>query len=171
MDSESTTPYPPDPAPTGPPTENTVPYPSDLGANGPLAPMNTTPYPPDPGPTVPANTVPAAEPPPYSPPMTGYPPPSMAYPPVPAQPGFSPAIYQTAPPQNDAVIRATQHQTVTTTQVLVDIPKCPQCRVGTLQETFTPLGICCAVFLFPIGILFCLMMRRKICPHCGAVFM
>ncbi|PIK56035.1 hypothetical protein BSL78_07060 [Apostichopus japonicus] len=101
-----------------------------------------------------------------------YPPPNstFAYPP-PTQPGFSPAIYQTTPPQNDAIVRSTQHQTVTTTQVMVGVPTCPQCRVGTLQDTFTPLGICCAIFLFPIGLLFCLMMKRQQCAQCGAIYM
>ncbi|KAI0207133.1 hypothetical protein LSAT2_008219 [Lamellibrachia satsuma] len=47
---------------------------------------------------------------------------------------------------------------------------CPACRVGVLQDDFTCLGVFCAIFFFPLGILCCLAMRERRCPNCGAVF-
>ncbi|CAF0915835.1 unnamed protein product [Rotaria sordida] len=47
---------------------------------------------------------------------------------------------------------------------------CPVCKVGMLETDFTCLAICCAIFLFPIGILCCLAMRRRRCQFCGAIF-
>ncbi|XP_014676441.1 PREDICTED: brain protein I3-like [Priapulus caudatus] len=55
------------------------------------------------------------------------------------------------------------------TQV-VYVGGCPACRVGVLEDDFTCLGICCAVLLFPLGIICCLAMRQRRCPNCGAVF-
>ncbi|KAK2174097.1 hypothetical protein NP493_829g00042 [Ridgeia piscesae] len=47
---------------------------------------------------------------------------------------------------------------------------CPACRVGVLQDDFTCLGVFCAIFFFPLGVLCCLAMRERRCPNCGAVF-
>ncbi|XP_030572483.1 brain protein I3 [Drosophila novamexicana] len=55
------------------------------------------------------------------------------------------------------------------TEIIV-IGACPSCRIGYLEDTFSPLGLCCAIFLFPIGILCCLAMREKRCSNCGATF-
>ena len=43
-------------------------------------------------------------------------------------------------------------------------------QIGVLEDDFTCLGVCCAIFCFPIGILCCLAMRQRRCPNCGAVF-
>uniref|UniRef100_A0A8B9NQT9 Membrane protein BRI3 n=1 Tax=Apteryx owenii TaxID=8824 RepID=A0A8B9NQT9_APTOW len=42
--------------------------------------------------------------------------------------------------------------------------------VGVLEDTFTCLGVLCAIVFFPIGILFCLALRQRRCPNCGAAF-
>ncbi|CAF3483213.1 unnamed protein product [Rotaria sp. Silwood1] len=47
---------------------------------------------------------------------------------------------------------------------------CPACKVGMLETDFTCLGVCCAIFFFPIGLLCCLAMRRRRCQFCGAIF-
>ncbi|XP_009075988.1 PREDICTED: brain protein I3, partial [Acanthisitta chloris] len=74
-------------------------------------------------------------------------------------------------------------QPATTTSVVVvgGCPACswwvsltesvfPFCRVGVLEDTFTCLGVLCAIVFFPIGILFCLALRQRRCPNCGAAF-
>ncbi|XP_023173280.1 brain protein I3 [Drosophila hydei] len=53
---------------------------------------------------------------------------------------------------------------------IIVIGACPSCRIGYLEDTFSPLGLCCAIFFFPIGILCCLAMREKRCSNCGATF-
>ncbi|CAG5124921.1 unnamed protein product [Candidula unifasciata] len=53
---------------------------------------------------------------------------------------------------------------------IVIVGGCPACRVGVLEEDFTCLGVFCAIFFFPIGILCCLAMRQRRCANCGAVF-
>nr|XP_009932494.1 PREDICTED: brain protein I3 [Opisthocomus hoazin] len=60
-------------------------------------------------------------------------------------------------------------QPATTTSVVV-VGGCPACRVGVLEDTFTCLGVLCAIVFFPIGILFCLALRQRRCPNCGAAF-
>ncbi|UJR20542.1 hypothetical protein I4U23_023669 [Adineta vaga] len=47
---------------------------------------------------------------------------------------------------------------------------CPACKVGMLDTEFTCAGLCCAIFLFPIGILCCLALRQRRCNFCGAIF-
>uniref|UniRef100_A0A8C4QE80 Membrane protein BRI3 n=1 Tax=Eptatretus burgeri TaxID=7764 RepID=A0A8C4QE80_EPTBU len=44
------------------------------------------------------------------------------------------------------------------------------CSVGVLEDDFTCLGILCAILFFPIGLLCCLLLRQRHCPHCGATF-
>uniref|UniRef100_A0A8D0G3W3 Membrane protein BRI3 n=1 Tax=Sphenodon punctatus TaxID=8508 RepID=A0A8D0G3W3_SPHPU len=56
-----------------------------------------------------------------------------------------------------------------TTSVVV-VGGCPACRVGVLEDTVTCLGVFCAIVFFPIGILFCLALRQRRCPNCGATF-
>ncbi|XP_068100675.1 membrane protein BRI3 [Hyperolius riggenbachi] len=60
-------------------------------------------------------------------------------------------------------------QPTATTSVVV-VGGCPACRVGVLEDSFTCLGILCAIVFFPIGILFCLLLRQRRCPNCGATF-
>ncbi|KAG8433063.1 hypothetical protein GDO86_017368 [Hymenochirus boettgeri] len=92
---------------------------------------------------------PAFQPPPYPYPSTaGYVPPTQ-----PAYPSTYTIIQQPAP----------------TTSVVV-VGGCPACRVGVLEDSFTCLGLLCAIFFFPFGILFCLALRQRQCPNCGATF-
>ncbi|XP_017589632.1 PREDICTED: brain protein I3, partial [Corvus brachyrhynchos] len=79
-----------------------------------------------------------------------------AVPPPTSQPGYS-STY--------TIIQ----QPATTTSVVV-VGGCPACRVGVLEDTFTCLGVLCAIVFFPIGILFCLALRQRRCPNCGAAF-
>ncbi|XP_018420613.1 PREDICTED: brain protein I3 [Nanorana parkeri] len=72
---------------------------------------------------------------------------------------------QTTYPSTYTIIQ----QPAATTSVVV-VGGCPACRVGVLEDSFTCLGIFCAIFFFPIGILFCLALRQRRCPNCGATF-
>lgn len=47
---------------------------------------------------------------------------------------------------------------------------CVLVRVGVLEDDFTCLGILCAIFFFPLGLLFCFALRQRRCPNCGATF-
>ncbi|XP_046659623.1 brain protein I3 [Homalodisca vitripennis] len=100
-------------------------------------------------------------PPPYTP---SYPPnyafnPNNPMPPQMQQPQYP------APPNYGAT-------TVVITQPndIIIVGGCPACRVGVLEDDFTCLGICCAIFFFPIGILCCLALKDKRCTNCGAYF-
>ncbi|TNN69291.1 Brain protein I3 [Liparis tanakae] len=53
---------------------------------------------------------------------------------------------------------------------VVVVGGCPACRVGVLEDDFTCLGIMCAIFFFPLGLLFCFALRQRRCPNCGATF-
>ncbi|OCT61571.1 brain protein I3 [Xenopus laevis] len=90
-----------------------------------------------------------------------------AYPPAypyPAASGYAPSS-QLAYPGTYTIIQ----QPAATTSVVV-VGGCPACRVGVLEDSFTCLGLFCAIFFFPIGILFCLALRQRRCPNCGATF-
>ncbi|XP_054763647.1 membrane protein BRI3-like isoform X1 [Lytechinus pictus] len=93
---------------------------------------------------------------------------STAYPPQPGmpQPGANPYMQQTVVPPAPQTITVTSHQA----PMVAIVNQCPNCKVGSLQEQFTPFGILCAIFFFPFGILCCLMSRHKICPVCGTIF-
>lgn len=83
-----------------------------------------------------------------------------------APPGYQPIPTQQPTymiPQGTAI-------TVQPQSSVVVVGGCPACRVGVLEDDFTCLGVCCAIFFFPIGILCCLAMRQRRCPNCGAVF-
>ncbi|XP_025068890.1 brain protein I3 [Alligator sinensis] len=79
--------------------------------------------------------------------------------------GVSPGPPQHNYPNTYTIIQ----QPATTTSVVV-VGGCPACRVGVLEDTFTCLGVFCAIVFFPIGILFCLALRQRRCPNCGAAF-
>ncbi|XP_075421583.1 membrane protein BRI3 [Ascaphus truei] len=94
-----------------------------------------------------------------------------------AQPGYHPPPYPyhtatgyVAPPQLLYPSTCTIIQQPAATTSVVVVGGCPACRVGVLEDDFTCLGILCAIFFFPIGILFCLALRQRRCPNCGATF-
>ncbi|KAK7168320.1 hypothetical protein R3I94_002393 [Phoxinus phoxinus] len=92
------------------------------------------------------------------PPYQGFPAATSGYPAVPGPPaavGTQPAYTST--------------YTIVQPSVVV-VGGCPACRVGVLEDDFTCLGIMCAIFFFPLGILFCLALRQRRCPNCGATF-
>jgi len=95
----------------------------------------------------------------------GYPPYQGGY----QQTGGAPGQY---PIQSQPTYMTAPGTTITVQpqpQVIV-VGGCPACRTGVLEDDFTCLGVCCAIFFFPIGILCCLAMRQRRCPNCGAVF-
>ncbi|XP_028841221.1 membrane protein BRI3 [Denticeps clupeoides] len=99
----------------------------------------------------------AIPPPPAAPPPYQYP----VGPAYPAGPSHIPAVAQ----------QPTYTSTYTIVQPsVVVVGGCPACRVGVLEDDFTCLGILCAIIFFPIGILFCLALRQRRCPNCGATF-
>ncbi|XP_066432491.1 membrane protein BRI3 [Eleutherodactylus coqui] len=75
-----------------------------------------------------------------------------------------------APPQVTYPSTYTIIQQPAATTSVVVVGGCPACRVGVLEDSFTCLGIFCAIFFFPLGILFCLALRQRRCPNCGATF-
>ncbi|KAM4026503.1 membrane protein BRI3 [Anomaloglossus baeobatrachus] len=99
-------------------------------------------------------------------PQSGPPPPPYPYPPRPTATGsgFIATPHLIYPPGTCII----QQQPSLTSVVVVG--GCPACRVGVLEDSFTCLGIFCAVFFFPIGILFCFALRQRRCPNCGATF-
>ncbi|XP_038274919.1 brain protein I3 isoform X1 [Dermochelys coriacea] len=104
------------------------------------------------------------------PPQPGFqPPPPYPYPSA-AAAAAGPAGYAAPPPQHNYPNMYTIIQQPATTTSVVVVGGCPACRVGVLEDTFTCLGVLCAIVFFPIGILFCLALRQRRCPNCGATF-
>lgn len=104
-----------------------------------------------------------------------YAPSGSTYPPPPP-PGYT-SYGQPAPPAGQAPPGQgyVPNYGSTTTHIIMPPPiitvgGCPACRVGILEEEFTCLGIMCAIFFFPIGILCCLLFRNRRCTNCGAYF-
>ncbi|XP_074648268.1 membrane protein BRI3-like [Tubulanus polymorphus] len=99
---------------------------------------------------------------------SGYPP--QTYQPV--QQGYQagPSGYQSVPQPHPSYMGAQQTTVIIPQSSVVVVGGCPACRVGVLEDDFTCLGVCCAILFFPIGILCCLAMRERRCPHCGATF-
>lgn len=62
------------------------------------------------------------------------------------------------------------HSTIAVPTEIIVVGGCPACRIGILEDDFTCLGVCCAIFLFPVGILCCLALKNKRCTNCGAQF-
>ncbi|CAN2390061.1 identical protein binding [Pristimantis euphronides] len=91
----------------------------------------------------------------------GYPPPAYPY--------STGAGYIASPQVTYPSTYTIIQQPAATTSVVV-VGGCPACRVGVLEDSFTCLGIFCAIFFFPLGILFCLALRQRRCPNCGVPF-
>ncbi|XP_018330159.1 brain protein I3 [Agrilus planipennis] len=105
------------------------------------------------------------------------PPPYTEQPPAGVHQQFSylPPPYQpTAPLYHPSVPNYGTNATSTIVTVVpsevVVIGGCPACRIGRLEDDYTCLGICCAIFFFPLGILCCLLLKSKRCSNCGACF-
>ncbi|XP_068605577.1 membrane protein BRI3 isoform X1 [Brachionichthys hirsutus] len=92
----------------------------------------------------------------------------------PAPPPPPPPPYGQAYPSaqmNPAVSQQPYPGTYTIVQPsVVVVGGCPACRVGVLEDDFTCLGILCAIFFFPLGVIFCFALRQRRCPNCGATF-
>lgn len=114
------------------------------------------------------------KPPPYTPLPPGMtvpsqPPPSTAQMP----PGYN--TYPTVPPMvNQPLPTYVPSYGATTITVqpheIIIVGACPACRVGVLEDDYTCLGIFCAIFFFPLGILACLALKNRRCTNCGAYF-
>uniref|UniRef100_A0A182J7M6 Membrane protein BRI3 n=1 Tax=Anopheles atroparvus TaxID=41427 RepID=A0A182J7M6_ANOAO len=61
-------------------------------------------------------------------------------------------------------------RTETITQQIIVVNGCPACRIGMLEDDYSCLGIFCAIFFFPLGLLVCLALRNRRCTNCGAQF-
>ena len=68
-----------------------------------------------------------------------------------------------APPATQVTV------TQPTTQVVM-VGNCPVCHSGHLVDQFSTCGIILAILFFPWGIICCLMMKERVCSHCGAHF-
>jgi len=107
-------------------------------------------------------------PPPYAPGQQGYQQVPQGYqqgpPPITNAPGtgYIPSYQGGAPPGYQPI----PAPPASATYVYVR-GNCPACQTGTLQDEFTGLGICLAIFFFPLGILCCLLLTEKRCTHCG----
>ncbi|XP_071650094.1 membrane protein BRI3 [Temnothorax longispinosus] len=62
------------------------------------------------------------------------------------------------------------HSTAILVPEIIIVGGCPACRVGVMEDDFTCLGLLCAIFFFPVGLLCCLLLRTKRCSNCGAYF-
>ncbi|XP_058510449.1 brain protein I3 [Solea solea] len=128
-----------------PPAYNTVPGAYDYGPQ-----QQQQQQQPQPQPQHGYGAIPPPAPPPYPYPVVqGYPSAQMG-----------PAVSQQPYPGTYAIIQPS----------VVVVGGCPACRVGVLEDDFTCLGIMCAIFFFPLGLLFCFALRQRRCPNCGATF-
>ncbi|XP_046993309.1 brain protein I3 [Schistocerca americana] len=111
------------------------------------------------------------KPPPYSP-TPGYMPENAAtiQPPPPPPPGYQPYINQAAPIQGNYVPTYGATTITVQPQEIIIVGACPACRIGVLEDDYTCLGIFCAIFFFPLGILCCLALKNRRCSNCGAYF-
>uniref|UniRef100_A0A182MZ79 Membrane protein BRI3 n=1 Tax=Anopheles dirus TaxID=7168 RepID=A0A182MZ79_9DIPT len=66
-------------------------------------------------------------------------------------------------------IQTVPAQTAVHQQIIV-VNGCPVCRIGMLEDDYSCLGIFCAIFFFPLGILACLALRNRRCTNCGVQF-
>ncbi|KAG5669555.1 hypothetical protein PVAND_017442 [Polypedilum vanderplanki] len=61
------------------------------------------------------------------------------------------------------------NQNISDVTTIVGVNGCPICRIGVLEDDYSCLGICLAIFCFPIGIICCLACKNKRCTSCGAI--
>ncbi|XP_054286478.1 brain protein I3-like [Macrosteles quadrilineatus] len=83
-------------------------------------------------------------------------------------PGFQAYPVQSAPGPTSGYGATTV--VITQPNDIIIVGGCPACRVGVLEDDYTCLGICCAIFFFPLGILCCLALKDKRCTNCNAYF-
>ncbi|XP_062264573.1 brain protein I3 [Platichthys flesus] len=108
--------------------------------------------------------------PPPAPPPYPYPD-AQGFPSAQMGPAVSQQPYTGARPMAPAVSQQPYTGTYTIIQPsVVVVGGCPACRVGVLEDDFTCLGILCAIFFFPLGVLFCFALRQRRCPNCGTTF-
>ena len=95
-------------------------------------------------------------------------PPPASFPQYQSVPGFAAPVmsqpgHQGMPTYGSTIV--VQHQ-----PEVIFIGGCPACRIGTLEEDFTCMGVLCAILCFPLGLICCLALRQKRCTHCGITF-
>ncbi|ODM89146.1 Brain protein I3 [Orchesella cincta] len=76
---------------------------------------------------------------------------------------------QPPPPPNYGSTIVVEPVSVPATQIII-VGGCPSCRVGVLEDSYSCLGILCAILFFPLGVLCCLLCRERRCSNCGAAF-
>ncbi|XP_033213458.1 brain protein I3 [Belonocnema kinseyi] len=72
--------------------------------------------------------------------------------------------------QSSAISYQQEPSTTIIVPEIILVGACPACRVGVLEDDYTCLGIFCAIFFFPIGVICCLLLKNRRCSHCGAYF-
>lgn len=96
----------------------------------------------------------------------------------PSPPSYDEAISEkplkpTAPPaETTATVVETGAAAPTNVAATFDDDLCPVCRTGHLQKSYSCLGVCLAIVLFPCGILCCLKLTDRVCDNenCGATY-
>lgn len=79
---------------------------------------------------------------------------------------------QAAPQNYGSISETIQTQPAAQPQVInniIVVSGCPICRIGMLEDDYSCLGICLAIFCFPLGIICCLACKNKRCSNCGAI--
>ncbi|XP_043280794.1 brain protein I3 isoform X2 [Venturia canescens] len=106
------------------------------------------------------------KPPPYSAATA----PSQGYPSWQPPPGYYPTSGTPNPSQQIPSYGSTAPLTTVIVPEIILVGACPACRVGVLEDDYTCLGLFCAIFFFPLGILCCLLLKNRRCSNCGAYF-
>ncbi|KYQ47595.1 Brain protein I3 [Trachymyrmex zeteki] len=88
-------------------------------------------------------------------------------------PGYYPNIdsgYQPGYQGTHVPSYGSTHSTAIIVPEIIVVGGCPACRIGIMEDDYTCLGLFCAIFFFPLGIICCLLLRSKRCSNCGAYF-